>query len=218
MQSQQYRYFGCTPWSIDNHHVWTTRGYAVFLPDLPVSGCEPAERISEGLDAAMSTLVSQPEIDRSRIGIIGHSFGGYSALVGVTRLNEFKAAVVSAGIANLISLATHFDPQALDAFFAKVEGGQIGLRATIWENPHRYISNSPFFEFDRIEAPILLLQGTSDPICASQAGPMYAALRRLGKYAELALYEGEDHSPLYWSDSNRKDYLARIAAWFAQHL
>lgn len=218
MQSEQLRFFGCTPWSIDNHHLFTSRGYAVFLPDLPISGRDPADRIREGLDAAIQALASQSEVNRNRIGIIGHSFGGYTALVGITRLKWFKAAVVSSGIANLISFATHFDPKAIDEFYAKVEGGQMALRETLWDNPIRYITNSPLFEFDRIHAPVLLLQGTSDPICASQAGPIYSALRRLGKTAELVLYNGEDHSPLYWKEENRKDYLDRVVKWFDQYL
>jgi len=218
MQSEQMRFFGCTPWSIDNHHLFTSRGYAVFIPDLPISGSDPADRIREGLDAAIQVLVSQPEIDRERIGIIGHSFGGYTVLVGVTRLKWFKAAAVSSGFANLFSLATHFDPKAPDEFYAKVEGGQLALQETIWDNYKRYVANSPLFEFDDIDAPVLLLQGTSDPICASQAGPMYSALRRLGKTAELVLYNGEDHSPLYWKAENKRDYLERIVKWFEQYL
>lgn len=218
LQAEQLRFFGCTPWSIDNHHLLASRGYAVFLPDLPISGSDPADRIREGLDAAMQALMSQPEIDPARIGMIGHSFGGYTALVGVTRLQWFQAAVVSAGIANLISFAAHFDPLAPDGMFARVEGGQFALRETIWDNPNRYVANSPMFELDRTDAPILLLQGTRDPICASQAGPIYSALRRLGKTAELVLYNGEDHSPLYWKEENRKDYLQRVVEWFDRYL
>lgn len=219
MQSGQLRFFGCTPWSFENHFLFSSRGYAVFLPDLPVSGHEPADEIGQGLDAAMHALVvSQPEIDRDRIGLIGHSFGGYTALVGVTRLKWFKTAVVSSGIADLIRFATHFDPKAIDEFYAMVESGQFGLRETLWENHQRYISNSPIFEFDRIEAPILIIQGTNDPLCASQAGSIFSALRRLGKNAELVFYSGEEHSQAYWREENILDYLDRVVNWFRKHL
>jgi pimeloyl-ACP methyl ester carboxylesterase len=218
MQSRQLRYFGCSPWSFENHHLFTSRGFAVFLPDLPVSGHDPAVEIYQGLDAAMHELVLQPEIDRDRIGIIGHSFGGYTALVGVSRLKWFKVAVVSAGIADLISFAAHFDPKAPKEFFAMVENGQFRLQYTLWENQQRYITNSPLFEFDRIEVPILLLQGTNDTLCAAQAGPILAALRRLNKTAELVFYHGEDHSPVYWKSENIKDYLERVVNWFREYL
>jgi len=218
MQSRQLRYFGCSPWSFENHHLFTSCGFAVFLPDLPVYGHDPAAEICQGLDAAMHALVSQPEIDRDRIGIIGHSFGGYTALVGVTQLKWFKAAVVSAGIANLISFASHFDPKAPNEFFAMIENGQFRLQNTLWENQKRYIANSPMFEFDRIDAPILLLQGTNDPLCVAQAGPIFSALRRLNKTVELVFYHGEEHSPIYWKKENITDYLERVVNWFRVYL
>jgi len=217
-QSENLRYYGCTPWSFENHHLFTSRGYAVFLPDLPIRGQEPAEDINQGLESAIRALSSQPEVDVKRIGVIGHSYGGYSALIGITRLKCFKAAIISAGIANLISFATHFDPKALNTFFSMVENGQFGMRETLWDNPERYIANSPLFDFDCIEAPVLVIQGTEDPLCYPQAGPIFSALRRLGKTAELIYYNGEGHSPIYWKRESIIDYLKRVVHWFEKHL
>lgn len=216
--SERLRYFGCSPFSLENHHLLTSQGYAVFLPEVPVTGDEPADAIARGLDAAIQALVSRADIDSERIGIIGHSFGGYNTMVALTRLRWFKAAVVSAGFANLISKATHFDPRAQDYFFGYVEDGQPGLQETLWQNPQKYVRNSPIFEFDRIQAPVLILQGTEDKVCAAQAGPMYAALRRLGKTAEYVRYHGEGHAPIGWKETNKKDYLRRILDWLNTHL
>lgn len=126
--SEQLRYFGCSPYSIENNHLLTSQGYAVFLPEVPVSGDEPADAIARGLDAAMQALVSRAEIDSERIGMIGHSFGGYNTMVALTRLCWFKAAVVSAGFANLISKATHFDPRAQDYFLDMWKAGSLGFK------------------------------------------------------------------------------------------
>ncbi|MDQ0888863.1 dipeptidyl aminopeptidase/acylaminoacyl peptidase [Paenibacillus sp. V4I9] len=217
LQSQNMRSFGCNFFgsAVDNHHLFTTKGYAVFLPDLPITGDEPAESITQGLDAASKALLTQPEIDSKRIGIIGHSEGGYMSLVGITRLKQFRAAVISAGYSNLISFATHFNPQALGRFHDRMESK---LQCTIWENQDRYIRNSPIFEFDRIETPVVIFQGTSDPLCFAQAGPMFSALKQLGKTAELVLYQGEDHWQGTWKEENMRDYLSRVLQWFNKYI
>ncbi|MDR7074207.1 S9 family peptidase [Fictibacillus barbaricus] len=76
MQSNNVRFFGLSSYAADNHHLFSTRDYAVFLPDLPMSRSnEPAEEISIAIENALNELVKHPQIDPERIGIIGHSFG-----------------------------------------------------------------------------------------------------------------------------------------------
>jgi dipeptidyl aminopeptidase/acylaminoacyl peptidase len=47
---------------------------------------------------------------------------------------------------------------------------------------------------------------------------IFVALRRLGKDVEYAKYEGEDHSPLFWSYSNQIDLSKRVIDWFGRYL
>ena len=74
------------------------------------------------------------------------------------------------------------------------------------------------FDFDKIESPVLIVQGTKDPLCALEAGPIFSALKRLDKTVELVLYEGEDHHYGAWDYDNIKDYYRRVFGWLEKYL
>ncbi|WP_062110052.1 S9 family peptidase [Bacillus niameyensis] len=211
--------FGLYDSPVDNRHLYASRGYAIFMPELPITSNETADEIEKGLHAAINELAKIPEIDMKRIGIMGHSYGGYTTLVAITRLpGRFKAAIAHSGIGNLISSATHFDPEWTQFNYDWAEHGQGNMGASIWENRERYIRNSPVFDFDKIETPVLIIQGTRDAICGYEAGPTFSALKRLDKTAELILYKDEDHWHATWEYENIKDYYDRVFAWLDKHL
>ncbi|MEI4920162.1 prolyl oligopeptidase family serine peptidase, partial [Klebsiella pneumoniae] len=97
------------------------------------------------------------------------------------------------------------------------EGGQARMGSTLWEDPQRYIRNSPLFQFDKIETPLLIVQGTLDHLCNDEAGPMYSSLRRLKKEVELVIYD-EDYFQGTWSRENLNDYYCRVFEWFERYL
>jgi dipeptidyl aminopeptidase/acylaminoacyl peptidase len=165
----------------------------------------------------LHALKQHPNIDYNRIGIIGHSFGGYSTLAAVTQIPVFKAAVASAGIGNLISFYTNFDPFLPVFNYGMVEDGQSNMGDSLWSERERYIRNSPLFDLDKIEAPILLIQGIRDHLCRNEAGPLFAAFNRLGKIAQLVIYD-EKHWQGTWKRENLEDYYKRVLEWFGKHL
>ncbi|MCA1322331.1 alpha/beta fold hydrolase [Bacillus tianshenii] len=212
--------FGLSQTKCDNHQLFASRGYAVFLPDLPRSWShEPADEITKAIENAVEALVKHPDIDPDRIAIIGHSFGGYSALVAITRLQLFKAAIISAGVANIISNYTQFDSWDPDTTsnYGMIEGGIFNMGATLWDDQDLYIRNSPIFDFHKIETPVLIVQGTRDHICHAEAGPMFSALKRLDKPAQLVLYD-EDHHQSSWRHENIEDYYQRVFDWLEKFL
>src|SRR5258708_2031492 len=99
------------------------------------------------------------------------------------------------------------------------EHGQELMGGTPWEFRDRYIENSPIFFLDRVDTPLLIIHGGDDttvpPFLAEQ---VFVSLRRLGKEVEFARYEGEGHSPAYWSYANQLDLCNRVIAWFDDHL
>ena len=82
---------------LDNAHIWTTRGYAVFLPDGYFEPGQPLDGMVASTLPGLDKLVELGIADPDRIGIYGHSFGGYSTLGLLTRTSRFKAAVATAG-------------------------------------------------------------------------------------------------------------------------
>jgi len=93
------------------------------------------------------------------------------------------------------------------------------MGGTPWDVRDRYIANSPVFFFDRVQTPLLIIQGAEDTTVAPYLGDeVFVDLRRLGKDVEYAKYEGEGHSPLNWRYANQVDLCNRVIAWFDKYL
>ena len=192
--------------------MFVSRGYAVLLPDFPVGEIEPYKQfpgvILPGLDAAIATK----KVDAERLGVIGHSFGGYTVNVLVTKTTRFKAAVAIASKGNLIS---GFLNQSDTGWY---EVGQAGMGGSLWEFPQRYIDGSPVFHLDQVETPLLLIHGDQDFVPFEQAKEMFMGLARLEKEVVLLKYKEADHAPSFWSNEKLSDYWERILNWFDEYL
>jgi dipeptidyl aminopeptidase/acylaminoacyl peptidase len=208
---------GSTP--IDNEQIYATRGYAVLLADSKVKMGSPMvdllKSVIPGVDKAIEVGVADPE----RIGITGHSYGGYSTLALITQSPRFAAAVMSAGIGNLVSAYGQLSKDGTNYLLPWAEEGQGRMGGTPWEHRSRYIENSPSFYLDRVRTPLLIVHGAEDTACSPfLAEEVFVGLRRLGQTVTYALYEGEEHWPGTWSYENQVDVVNRTLAWFDRYL
>jgi dipeptidyl aminopeptidase/acylaminoacyl peptidase len=162
--------------------------------------------------------------DPKRIAVMGQSYGGYSTYTLVTYTNRFRAAIALAGLPNLIGLYGAFDPREryLDApheeLFAAAlsETGQTRMGNTPWGDLWRYVRNSPLFYVERVETPLLIIQGDQDYVTMAQGEEFFTALYRQGKRARFARYWGEGH--VFRSPANIRDMWTQIFAWLDEHL
>ena len=195
-------------------HLFTTRGYAVLLPNVPAQGADAmTARTLEAVDAAVEQGYSDPD----RLGVMGFNLGGYATCCIVTRTERFRAAVAVDSFTNLISWPLHIEGNHLDWLeYAKEHETRLG--GTIWEVPEQYLENSPLFHLHRVTTPLLLLHGTENPIPIGQSEEIYAGLRRLGKVATLVRYYDEEMGLWTWSQENLEDLWYRSIAWFDRYL
>jgi dipeptidyl aminopeptidase/acylaminoacyl peptidase len=207
-------------------------GDAVLLPDLPwawTSGAEPAEGLADRILAIVDAAAQDPNLagafDPDRLGIWGHSFGGWATLMTLTQTQRFKAAVAAASMSDLPSLWGQFqgvwsvDPtEGLGTFNMGgwTEDLQAGMHAPPFVDPARYLRNSPLFHAGAVTTPLLLLHGDQDSFGVGQAQEMFSALLRQNKDAELVTYWGEGH--LIRSPGNQRDMYRRVFAWFDTYL
>ena len=204
-------------------------GYAVltvtahFSDTGGVSGTLATE-IAQSVLPAVEEVVRRGIADSTRLGLIGHSAGGYSVYSLLTQTARFRAAVALAGQADLPGMYGAFHPaiahtddgpynQIWSAFF---ESGQLAMGAPPWRRPEAYIRNSPLFSADRISTPLLIIQGDEDFVPLGQGEQMFSALARLGKEVRLVRYWGEGH--VINGYFNVIDEEERIASWFGSHL
>lgn len=204
---------------VDNLQLLATRGYAVLLPDTPLREGTPMADLADAVLPGIDAVVALGVADAQRLAIMGHSYGGYSSLAMLVQTDRFKAAVSSGGFSSLLSQYTPMreDGSTVGVGWSEREQGRMG--GSPWEFRDRYLNNSPFFSLDRVNAPVLLLHGGSDPtVLATRAEETFVALRRLGKQVMLVRYDGEGHHPGEWSVANAADYWERIFAWYGTHL
>ncbi len=211
-----------------NLQLLAAHGYAVLLPSMPLSEegvtSDPYMELSKGVLPAVDKTVELGIADPKRLGVMGQSFGGFSTYGLVTQTNRFQAAVALAGLSDLTSLYAQFDArQRYDAFPQEdlfymflAESGQERLGKPPWKDFGRYIRNSPIFYVERVETPLMIIQGDMDYVAMQQGEQFFMSLYRQNKRAQFIRYWGEGH--VLEGPANIRDMWQRIYAWFDEFL
>jgi len=208
-------YYGA---GVENMQLFATRGYAVLLADSSRPKGYPMRGIATSLLPGISKLVELGIADPERLGLIGHSNGGYGTLALIVQTTRFKAAVCSGGFGNGIGFYGFMQRDG-SSWAVAYQEESLGMDGPPWESTNKYIENSPVFYLDRIQTPLLLVHGAEDTVVPSfLADEIFVGLRRLGKEVKYAKYDGEGHSQSSWSYVNQVDYLNRIIDWFDRWL
>lgn len=176
---------------------WTTRGFAYLDLDYAGSsgyGREYRNRLKgkwgvadvEDCVHCVRYLTGQGMIDPKRVVIKGGSAGGYTVLRALTATSIFCAGASYYGVSDLESLVkeTHkFEAHYLD-----------GLIAPYPEGKEIYIERSPLHHLDRLQSPLLLLQGMQDKVVLpKQSEMMFEALKKRGMPVAYLTFENEQH-------------------------
>jgi len=217
--SNRFDHFGLAGSGPFNMQLLATRGYAVLFPDAPQHLDTPMLDLAKTVLPGVNRVIDIGIADPNCIGIMGHSYGGYSALALIVQSTRFMAAIDLDGYADLIGFYGQMSRSGTTYGTAILENGQGLMGGTPWQVRERYIENSPIFHLDRIKTPLLIIHASADTAVAPFLGDeVFVALRRLGKEVGYAKYEGESHSPIYWSYPNQVDFCNRMIAWFDLHL
>jgi dipeptidyl aminopeptidase/acylaminoacyl peptidase len=141
--------------------------------------------VSDCVDGA-EEMVRRGVADPDRLAIMGSSAGGFTTLAALTSSDIFKAGVSMYGIADLEAMT--LDPVKLESHYNDWLIGPYPEQADLFRD------RSPIHHLDKLNAPMLILQGEDDPVVApSQAQAMYNAVLAKGLEAELVMYSGEGH-------------------------
>ncbi len=217
--SNRFDGFGLAGRGPFNMQMFATRGYAVLLPDAPQHAGTPMVDLAKTILPGVNKVIEMGIADPARLGVMGHSYGGYTTLSLIVQTPRFKAAVAVDGLGDLLSTYGQMDSSGAAFGTSIAEAGQGLLRGTPWQVRDRYIENSPIVYLDRVETPVLLIHGAADQTVAPfLSDEVFVGLRRLGKEVEYLKYRGEDHVPSSWGYANQVDYCRRLVAWFDDHL
>jgi dipeptidyl aminopeptidase/acylaminoacyl peptidase len=219
--SERVNQFGFTSnTNITNQQFWATRGYAVLMPDAPLRVGTPmldlAKTVLPGVDKVIEMGIADPE----RVGVWGGSYGGYSTLALLVQTTRFKAAAIDSGFANLLSVYGWMAERSNEPTWqdwAETSQGRMG--GTPWQYRERYLENSPLFYLDRVQTPVLIIQGTEDAGGKDfYSNEIFMNLNRLGKEATYVKYRGAGHTISSFNYTEQVDVLERMLSWFDSHL
>jgi dipeptidyl aminopeptidase/acylaminoacyl peptidase len=162
-------------------------------------------------------VVQKASVDPARVGIIGHSWGGFDTVYLATHTDVFAAAIAGAPITNLVSnYGNHHWNQGI-AETDHIETGQQRMEVPLWEDLPAYIRNSAVFNAHAMKTPLLVAFGENDgTVYWHQGVELYNIARRAGKPIVMLAYAGEDHS--LRKRPNQLDYQERILQWFGHYL
>jgi len=173
--------------------TYVSNNYIVFRPDVHFAVGAPGESSYNAVVSGTEELIKRGIADKDRIGLQGHSWSGFQVNYLVTRTNIFKCASPGAGVVDMISDYTTVRGTGAPRMFM-YETGQCRLGKTLWEDPQMYIKNSPIFNVDKIQTPLLIFHCDDDAaVTFSQGLSLFLAMRRLHKPAWLLNYKHEGH-------------------------
>ncbi len=194
-------------------------GYTIFLPN-PRGSYGQGEAFTRAnvrdfgggdlrdIQAGVDAVLKAAPIDPARLGIFGHSYGGFMTMWTVTHSTRFKAAVAGAGIANWIS---YYGQNGIDQWMIPFFGG------SAYDDPEVYRADSPISTIKAAKTPTLIYVGERDVECpAPQSVEFWHGLKAMGVPTSLVIYEGEGHH--LRKPVNVHDREARIVQWFDQRL
>ena len=201
-----------------NQQIWSQDGYFVFRPDIVYRDRRPGQSNVETLRPAVAAALAQaPSVDEEKVGLIGHSWGGYQTTYFVTQDDLFASAVAGAPLTNLMSmyLSFYWNSGGTDARIFEISQGR--MQVPWWEDWDSYEANSPIHHIQNMETPLLMMFGTNDgAVEYNQGVEFYNAARRLGKQMVMLSYDGENHGLA--REPNQLDYQHRIMQWFGHYL
>ena len=197
--------------------AWTSLGYVVLQPDIVFRPREPGVSVVESVTPAIKKAVQMGAVDPRKVGVVGHSWGGFDTTFLATHTDLFAAAVAGAPITNLVSNYGNHHWNSGIAETDHIETGQQRMEVPLWEDLPAYIRNSAVFNVHTMKTPLLIEVGDNDgTVFWHQGVELYNIARRAKKEVVLLAYAGEDHG--LRKKPNQLDYHRRIVEWFGHYL
>lgn len=197
--------------------VYASDGYLVLMPDIVYGVGDPGNDALDAITAAVNATIAAGYADPARIGLQGHSWGGYQSSYILTQTTMFACIVTGAPPTNLESFYNSLYRSSGTVQHGIMEVGQVRLGATPWEDPEMYRRLSPVHQVPNIKTPFMILHGDEDGAVDWMQGlELYNAARRNGKEVIFLSYPGEPHHLA--KKPNQIDFQIRMKQYFDHYL
>jgi len=154
--------------------------------------------------AGVDAIVKQYPVDPRRLGIRGHSYGGYMTMWAETQTHRFAAAVAGAGLSDMLS---YYGVNEIDEWMIPFFG------ASVYDDPAVYAKSDPMHFVKNVRTPTLILVGDRDgEVPMEQSVEWWHALTTLKVPTQLVVYPHEGH--VFYKPADARDYAVRGLEWF----
>jgi dipeptidyl aminopeptidase/acylaminoacyl peptidase len=215
-------------WGLDSMHQWlSNRGYVVLSVNyrgstgfgknfINAGNGEWAAKMHDDLIDAVDWAVNEKIANKNKVAIMGGSYGGYAALVGLTFTpNTFACGVDIVGPSNLITLVNSIPEywKPIINSFKVMLGGDHKTK----EGKELYKKKSPLFHVDKITKPLLIGQGANDPrVKQAESDQIVDSMKEHNIPVIYALYPDEGHG--FARPENRLSFFAIAEGFFSKCL
>jgi len=201
-------------WTPLSWQLFTQAGFAVFQLDNrgggnrdkrfegPIAHALGDVEVQDQL-AGVEFLRRQAWVDAKRIGVMGHSYGGYMTLKCLSRApGTFAAGVAGAPVTDWAQYDTHYTERYL---------------GTPHDNAEGYRTSSVFAELAQLRDPLLVIHGMADDnVLFTHSTMLFKALQDRGVPFEIMTYPGAKHALQQRSVATHR--LMTILGFFKRHL
>lgn len=189
-----HRYYAPAPGTSVNFTRYASNGYVILSPDIVYEVGYPGRSALKCVLPAVARVLDMGFVDPRRVGIQGHSWGGYQISYLVTQTDLFAAAQAGASVTNMTSAygGIRWGTGMSRAF--QYEKTQSRIGAPLWSRALQFLENSPLFWAERVRTPYLSIHNDEDDAVPWYQGiEFFSALRRLDKEAYMFNFNGEKH-------------------------
>lgn len=156
--------------------------------------------------AGVDAILKQYPVDPHRLGLRGHSYGGYMTMWGETQTQRFAAAVAGAGLSDWLS---YYGVNDIDEWMIPFFG------ASIYDDPAVYAKSDPMHFVKAAKTPTLILVGDRDgEVPMEQSVEWWHALKDLKVPVKFVVYPNEGH--VFFKPADSRDYSLRSLEWFEE--
>ena len=158
-------------------------------------------------------LIKEGVADPKRIAIYGGSYGGYTALAGITKTPELYAAAVSyVGVSNMFTFLKSIPPywKPFAEMMKEMIGDDVADKA-------QFEATSPALNASKIKTPLFIAQGAKDPrVVKAESDQMVEALRKRGVAVDYMVKDNEGHG--FSNQENQFEFYGAMEKFLAKHL